>query len=122
MWIAVAAGVEVPTGLVLIIRPTLFVWLLFGTELSRGGQALGRLAGFALLALALACWPGRGAASGSVPALRALLVLSLLTTMYLVYLGVGERVGTLLWPAAILHAALTVLLVLGWLNRGGFRP
>ena len=41
------------TGLVLIIRPSLFVWLLFAAELSEAGQALGRLAGFALLALAV---------------------------------------------------------------------
>jgi hypothetical protein len=116
-WIAVAAGIEIVTGLVLIIRPSLFVRLLFGAELSGGGQALGRLAGFALLALSLACWRGRGAASGSVAALRALLVFSRLTTIYLVYLGVrGEQVGILLWPAAALHAALTVPLVRGWLT------
>lgn len=109
--IAVAAGVEVVTGLVLIIRPTLFVRLLFGAELSAAGQALGRLAGFALLALAFACWPGRGATTGSVPALRALLVFSLLTTIYLVYLGSsGQLAGPLLWPAAVLHAALTIIL------------
>ena len=59
-WIAVAAGVEVVTGLVLIIRPTVFIWLLFGAELSAAGQVLGRLTGFTLLALALGCWPGLG--------------------------------------------------------------
>src|SRR5690348_11127029 len=92
-----AAGIEVVTGLILIIRPSLFVQLLFGAELSDAGQALGRLAGFALLAFALACWPGGGAASRS--ALRALLVFSLLTTIYLVYVGVGGAlVGVLLWP------------------------
>jgi hypothetical protein len=112
----VAAAVEVATGLVLIIRPSLAGWLLFGAELSDAGQALGRLAGFALLALALAYWPVLGAERRS--AVRALLILSLFTTIYLVYLGVrGEPVGILLWPAAALHAALTVLLVRGWLNR-----
>ncbi len=116
-WVTVAAAIEVVTGLVLLIRPSLFGWLLFGAELSGTGQALGRLTGLALLALALACWPRRGAESGPNPALRALLVFSLLTTVYLVYLGVGTGlVGPLLWPAAALHTALTILLVHTWLN------
>jgi hydrogenase/urease accessory protein HupE len=98
-WVAVAASVEVVTALVLVIRASLFGGLLFGAELSDAGQALGRLAGFALLALALACWPTRGTTSGPVPALPALLVFGLLTTIYLVYLGFGsELVGPLLGP------------------------
>ena len=113
--IAVAAGVEVVTGLVLIIRPSLFARLLFGAELSAAGQALGRLAGFALLALALACWPTGGV--GSRSAVRALLAFSLFSAVYLVYVGVGrELVGILLWPAAALHAALTIILARVWLN------
>lgn len=117
IWIAVAAGVEVVTGFVLIIRPSLFVWLLLGAELSAAGQTLGRLAGFSLLALALACWPRRGAESSSISALRALLVFSLLTTIYLVYLGVRrEQMGILIWPAAALHASLTIILARAWLS------
>jgi hypothetical protein len=39
------------------------------------------------------------------------------TTVYLVYLGVGSAlVGPLLWPAAALHGALTIILVRGWLG------
>ena len=55
-WITAAAAIEVVTGLTLIIRPSLFGRLLLGAELSSPGQALGRLAGIALLALSLACW------------------------------------------------------------------
>jgi hypothetical protein len=113
--IAVAAGVEVVTGLVLIIRPSLFARLLFGAELSAAGQALGRLAGFALLALALACWPRGGVASRS--ALRALLAFSVFSAVYLVYVGTrAQLVGPLLWPAAVLHVALAFLLVRDWLR------
>jgi hypothetical protein len=115
MWVAVAAAVEVMTGVGLIIRPTLLVWLLFGTELSGGGQALGRLTGFALLALVLACWSGIGAEARS--ALRALLLFSLLTTIYLRLSGGGrELVVILLWPAAAGHAVLTILLARSWLS------
>ena len=96
-WVTAAAAVKVVTGLVLIIRRSLFVWLLFRAELSAAGQALGRLAGFSLLALALACWPVRGAETKSNPALRALLAFSLLAAVYLVYVGIGGKiVGILL--------------------------
>jgi hypothetical protein len=101
--------VEVVTGLVVIIRPSLFGRLLFGAQFSPPGQALGRLTGFTLLSLALACWPGLGTERRS--AVRALLVFSLLSAIYLVYLGAGSGlVGPLLWPAAALHAALAILL------------
>jgi hypothetical protein len=117
--IVVAAGIEVATGVVLIIRPALSGWLLFGAELSAAGQALGRLTGFTLLSLALACWPGLGAERRS--AVRALLIFSLLSAIFLVYLGVGsELVGPLLWPAAAVHAALTIILVLGWLKASPY--
>jgi hypothetical protein len=120
VWVAVAAAIEVVTAIVLIIGPALFVRLLFGAELSDAGQALGRLAGFSLLALALACWPGLGIERRS--ATWALILFSLLSAIYLVFLGVGSGpAGILLWPAAALHATLSVLLVLGWLNNAGVR-
>ena len=49
-WIAVAVAVEVGTALVLLIRRTLFVRLLFGVVLPGAALALGRLAGIALIA------------------------------------------------------------------------
>jgi hypothetical protein len=111
--VVVAAGAEVITALVLIIRPPLFGRLLFGTEFSPPGLALGRLAGFALLALALACWPGLG--GGRKSAIGALVTFSLLSAIYLVCLGItGRLVGPLLWPAASMHAGLTIILIRDW--------
>jgi len=116
-WIAAAAGIEAVTGLVLIIRPSLAAWLLFGAELSDLGQAVGRFAGIALVSLALACWP-RGGSEGK-SALLALLVFGLLTTVYLAYLGIaGAFGGVLLWPAVALHAVLALLLGHRWFSRG----
>ena len=113
-WVPVAAGIEVVTGLVLIIRPSLFGWLLFGAGFSTPGQALGRLAGFSLLALALACWPRQGV--DRRVAAQALILFSVLTVIYLVYLGIVRGLaGPLLWPAVALHAAMTIMLVRGWL-------
>jgi hypothetical protein len=116
--IAVAAAIEAITGLVLISFPSVFVRLLLGAELSYAGQALGRLAGVALLALVLACWPGAGAESRPTSALRALLAFSVLTAIYLTYLGSGSRfAGPLLWPAVILHSVVAISLARAWLKN-----
>jgi len=117
---AVAAAIEAGTGLVLVIFPSLFVWLLLGVELSEPGQVVGRLAGFALIALVLACWPRGGAVSAAASSLQALLVLSVLVALYLVYLGIGGRlVGPLLWPAVVLHSAVAIALARAWVSKGG---
>ncbi len=109
--IALAAAIEAGTGLVLVSFPSLFVRLLLGVELSEPGQIVGRLAGFALLALVLACWPGAGTKSTAVSSLRALLVFSVLIALYLVYLGIGTGfVGPLLWPAVVLHTVVAIVL------------
>jgi hypothetical protein len=72
------------------------VWLLLGADLSQAGQALGRIAGFALLSLGLVCWPGREGANGTTAVPLGLLIYNLLTTLYLAYLGIGqELVGVL---------------------------
>jgi hypothetical protein len=111
----VAAVIEAATGLALMIHPPLVTRLLLGDGVSGVGVALGRVAGFALLSLGLACWPGRESAAGDSPALRALLTYNLLTTLYLGYLGiVGQSVGSLLWPAVAIHAVLTFLLARAW--------
>jgi hypothetical protein len=115
--IKVAAAIEVGTGLVLIGFPSLFARLLLGVELSEPGQVIGRLGGFALLALVLACWSGAGAQSMATSSLRALLVFSVLVALYLVYLGIGSRlVGPLLWPAMVLHSVVAICLAGIWVN------
>ena len=68
---------------------------------------IGRVAGIALLSLGVGCWFGRQEATGGW-ALAAML-------LYLAWVGLGaEFVGVLLWPAVVVHAALTVLLGLAW--------
>ena len=116
--IAVAAAIEAGTGVILIVFPSLFVRLLFGAELSEAGQVLGRLGGFALLALVLACWPGAAMESAAASSLRALLVFSVVVAIYLVYLGIGSGLmGPLLWPAAILHSVVAIFLARAWVNN-----
>lgn len=109
--IAVAAVVEAATGVVLIINPQLVAWLLLGADLSSAGQAVGRVAGFALLALALACWPVPEIARRKSAGARGLFAYNVLAAIFFFYLGVrGEFVGLLLWPAVAIHTALAILL------------
>ncbi|MGA7570401.1 MAG: hypothetical protein WCC70_10905 [Candidatus Aquilonibacter sp.] len=97
--IVIAAVFEAITGLVLIIDPSLLGWLLLGTALSASGIAVGRLAGCALLALGASASP------------RGLLAYNVLAAIFFICLGLrGELVGTLLWPAAAVHAFLAILL------------
>ena len=107
---AFAAALEAATGLVLVIDPSLLASLLLGADLNAVGLAVGRVAGFALLALGLACWPGPEPVGRKSAAARGLFAYNVLAAIFFLYLGVrGELVGLLLWPAAVLHAALASL-------------
>jgi len=106
-----AAVSEAATGLALLIVPSLVGRLLLGQELAGVAIPVARVFGIALIALGIACWPGRTALCG-------MLTYSALATLYLGYLGIrGEWVGPLLWPAVVLHAVLTFLLAGAW-RRG----
>jgi hypothetical protein len=105
-----SAGVEAVTGLALILDPSLVARLLLGTELSAGGAAVGRVAGFALLSLGVACWPQSNPTSRATAAVRSLLLYNALAAILFLYVGFRrEFMGVLLWPAAGLHAILAIL-------------
>jgi hypothetical protein len=98
-----AAVSEAVTGLALLVIPSLVGWLLLGEELTGIAIPVARVAGIALIGLGVACWPGTP--------LVGMLIYSAAVTLYLAYLGIrGEWVGSLLWPAVVLHVVLTVLL------------
>jgi len=112
----VSAAIEAATGIALIAVPELVGRVLLGVGLSDSGIAIGRVAGFALLSLGLACWPTADDATPS--AVRALFTYNLLGALYLGYLRAsGEFVAFLLWPACALHAVLAVLLARPALGR-----
>ena len=111
MVIVVAALVEVLTGLVLMTFPGVFVRFVFGADATGVVITLGRMTGFGLLALGLACWPEPGARL-SAPGLRGLVTYNVMLTALLLYLAVTRAtVGLLFWPALLLHLVLSVLLV-----------
>ena len=103
-WALVLAAVaEAATGVALLVLPSLVGGLLLGEELAGVAVAVARVAGIALIALGIACWPG-------TPRI-GMMSYSGAVTLYLAYLGfAGGWSGILLWPAVVLHAALTVLL------------
>jgi hypothetical protein len=115
--LAFAAIAEVATGVALMLVPSLVGRLLLGTELAGVAVVIGRVTGIALSALGIACWPGLGLGR----AYCGMLTYSALATLYLAGVGLaGEFAGKLLWPAVVLHAAITILLGRAWLR--GDRP
>jgi hypothetical protein len=98
-----AAVGEVATGVALLIVPSLVGWLLFGEGLTGVAIPIARVAGVALIALGVACWPG--------PPLAGMLTYSAVVTPYLAWVGMaGGFTGILLWPAIVLHGVMTALL------------
>ena len=87
----VAAAIEAATGLALMIAPAVVARLLLGTDLSGAGPAVGRVAGCALVALGIACWPGRDQAGMLISAARAMLTYNALVACYLGFLGIGGK-------------------------------
>ena len=105
-----ASGLEVMTGLGLVVAPSLLARLLFGSELNPAGDATGRISGLVMVCLAAGCWPR--AAGTEARALVPLMALSWLAAAFLIVTGlIGANVGMLLWPAAALHLILAVLLM-----------
>jgi hypothetical protein len=85
--------------------------VLLGAELTGVAVPVARVLGIALIALSVACWPGRTPLCG-------MLTYSAAITLYLAYLGIrGDWVGPLLWPALALHVLLTFLLARSWLAK-----
>ena len=102
--VLVLAGLaEAATGVALLVVPSLVGRLLLGADLNDVAISVARVAGIALIALGVSCWPG------SPPI--GMLTYSALITLYLAYIGfAGGVTGILLWPAIVLHVILTVLL------------
>ena len=101
--LVLAAVAEAATGVALLIVPSLVGQLLLGEELAGVAIPVARVAGIALIALGVACWPGTP--------LAGMLTYSAAVTVYLALVGfAGGFAGILLWPAVALHGVLTVFL------------
>lgn len=104
--LAFTAVAEAATGLGLLVAPALIGQLLLGAELAGPAATVARVAGVALIALGIACWPG-------TPQL-GMTFYSAAMALYLGWAGLtGLASGILLWPAVALHFVLTALLARG---------
>ena len=104
------AIVEGVAGLTLLLIPTVAVSVLLGVPLDTpGGLVTARIAGAALIALAVACWQARNGERGSASTgvVEAMLLYNFAATVVLVYAGTRlELRSSLLWPAIVLHLGL----------------
>jgi hypothetical protein len=101
--LVLAAVSEAATGVGLLVAPSLVGQLLLGAQLTGSAITVARVAGLALIALGIACWPGTP--------LVGMLTYSAAVALYLAYVGIAEGLtGLLLWPAVVVHVILTALL------------
>jgi hypothetical protein len=118
----IAAVIEAVVGLALLLIPTVAVSALLGVPLDTPtGLVAARIAGAALVSLAIACWRARNGDRGS-PAtgvVEAMSFYNFAGAMVLVYAGVRlELRSALLWPAIVLHLVLGAWCVLTlWFTR-----
>jgi hypothetical protein len=110
-----AAWLEIIVGAVFVTVPELPCVLLFATKPEEIGVPLARFAGCGLLGLGTACLPPRETRSRR--GVEGLLVFNAGVTILFVWVGVSTTLhGLLLWPVAILHAAIATALVLQFLT------
>ena len=106
----IAAVIEAAAGVALLLIPTVAVSALLGAPLDTAtGPVAGRIAGAALVALAIACWQARNGERGSSATglVEAMSFYNFAAAMVLVYAGIRlDLRSALLWPAIVLHLGL----------------
>jgi hypothetical protein len=113
---AVACAAEAGTGLGLLIVPSFVVGLLLGAEPLGIAIVISRVAGIALIALAIACWPDTASPGSSKPYV-GMLTYNALVALVLAQVGLaGATGGILLWPVALFHLVLAILLTWAWFD------
>ena len=118
----IAAVIEAVTGLALLLLPTVAVSALLGGPLdTANGLVVGRIAGAALVGLAIACWQARNGERGSAATgvVEAMTFYNFAAAMVLVYAGIRwDLRSALLWPAIVLHVGLGAWCVMTlWFTR-----
>jgi len=107
--LTITALIEGVTGLALAAMPSFVVSILLGTSLTDISAILiARLAGVALITIAIACWLSRSNTQSAV-IVKAMLAYNVFSIVLLVYAVLVEQIsGPGLWPAVLLHFGLLV--------------
>lgn len=119
--LATTAVVECGAGVALVAIPSVVTTLLFGAPLDTPvGLTVARVGGVALLAIGTACWlarlDGHSRAAGGV--VHAMVIYNAGAVAIFVYAGLAQRLsGIGLWPAAVVHAAMTIWCITSLLSR-----
>ena len=118
-------ALELPTGLALLLVPSVVTELLPGEELAAPAAiAIGRVAGIALVAIGASCWlAGKGdGTSRPTDLIAGLLIYNVAITVLLGHASLAlEMHGILSWPAVVGHTALALWCV-GCLRSRGASP
>ena len=106
------AVIELGTGAGLLLAPSTVAELLLGQLLGSGvSLVVGRVAGLALVAIALTCWLENvsGRAGSPIALLVGLLAYNSVVPLLLIHSTVTNRTsGIGLWPAVVLHLAFAL--------------
>ncbi len=109
--LTVTALVELATGIALQNDPSAAASLLLGTPLEApAAPVIARILGAALIAIGAACWFARPdpRGRGGPGLVLALSMYNVSAVAVLAHAGIGlGLMGPILWPAVVLHAALT---------------
>jgi hypothetical protein len=105
--LSISAVLEVLTGIALIASPSLAANLLLGANIeSTLAITIARIAGAALISLAIICWLSRKSSMAN-NVVKAMLFYNVATVSILLSGKFGSDLSGLgLWPAIILHTSL----------------
>ena len=116
--LALGAIGEVGVGIGMLAFPAELVGLLVGEPVVGAGLLLARLFGVAVIALGLAWWTAKGTPRGCRETTPGFLVYNLgVAAMIALYALSAAKSMPLLWPVAVLHAALGLAFVTAALKR-----
>jgi len=119
--LTVTSIIEFPTAVVLLVFPSLIAKLLFGATLDTPiALIVARVAGAAILSLAVACWFARndGINSAVNGLVVAMLLYNISITLILIYAALGlSLLGFGLWPITLIHMAMSVWCIINLLKK-----
>ena len=115
----IAAAIEVPTGLALLVAPMFVIGLMLGDGLGPSGVAVARVLGVGLLSLGVAGWESQGQ-DIRLASRTGLCIYNVGIAALLAVLGTaGSMSAPLLWPVAVLHGLIGALML--WVISAHYR-
>ena len=115
------AIIEFGTGLLLLVFPSILTMLLFGSSLDTpAAVTIARVAGVALIGLAVACRFARNDAKSNAAKglVIAMALYNLAIPILLVYAALGLQIsGIGLWPVVVVHLAMLAWSILSLLDK-----